>query len=129
MFSIIASGQLYTPPLFRQLLSNKPWSYCISSLVHSLPARPQTSLPPKKQVSLLMMRLCYQSRPLCSLVTKPAHAAAAAAARRIGITPKAATCCIATQATGALGANSTFTTLAGSLQVAAVWFQHLCHFL
>jgi hypothetical protein len=52
-----------------------------------------------------MMRLCYQSRPLCSLVAKPAHAAAAAAARRIGITPKAsaaATCSIATQATGAL---------------------------
>ncbi|KAF6251545.1 hypothetical protein COO60DRAFT_1628892 [Scenedesmus sp. NREL 46B-D3] len=48
-----------------------------------------------------MMRLCCQSRPLCSLVAKPAHAAAAAAARRLGITPRAsATCSIATQATG-----------------------------
>jgi hypothetical protein len=75
-------------------------SWCILCL-HEL----KPSSPPKKQVRLLMMRLCCQSRPLCSLVVKPAHAAAAAAARRIGIAPKAsaaATCGIATVATGAL---------------------------
>lgn len=49
--------------------------------------------------------MCLQTKPLCSLVARPAHAAAAAAAaaRRIGITqraPATATCSITTQATG-----------------------------